>query len=167
MADLLDSLLDELTSFWKKPHAPRSKRAFRCDCERPIFFLNSQCLGCESPLGYEPILGELRTLRPGGGVDTWQLTGESAVEHNYRRCANFDSAAGCNWLVPVNDASPFCIACRLNRTLPDLGDEDNRRYWRPIEAAKRRLVSQLLALDLPVECKRENPQQGLAFDILR
>jgi hypothetical protein len=67
----------------------------------------------------------------------------------------------------VDKASPFCIACRLNRTLPDLDDSDNQQYWRSIEAAKRRLVSQLLALDLPVESKTENPEQGLAFDILR
>jgi hypothetical protein len=67
----------------------------------------------------------------------------------------------------VDEASPFCITCRLNRTLPDLDDSDNQQYWRSIEAAKRRLVSQLLALDLPVESKTENPEQGLAFDILR
>jgi hypothetical protein len=59
------------------------------------------------------------------------------------------------------------VACRLNRTLPDLNDSDNQRYWRAIEAAKRRLVSQLLALELPVESKRENPEHGLAFDLLR
>ena len=56
---------------------------------------------------------------------------------------------------------------KRNRTLPDLDDSDNQRYWRSIEAAKRRLVSQLLALDLPVEAKTENSEQGLAFDILR
>jgi hypothetical protein len=164
---LFDSLFEELRSFWKKPHAPRSKRAFRCDCERPIFFLNSQCLGCGAPLGYEPTLGELRTLQPGEEPETWRLTGDRTTDRDYRRCANFNSPAGCNWLVPVDEASPFCIACRLNRTLPDLDDSDNQRYWRLIEAAKRRLVSQLLALDLPVVNKTENPEQGLAFDILR
>lgn len=167
MTSLFDSLINELTSLWKTHHAPRSKRAYRCDCERPVFFLNSQCLGCEAPLGYEPRLGELRTLQPGDEPDTWRPTGDSSTPCDYRRCANFDSPAGCNWLVPVDDSTPFCIACRLNRTLPDLDDSDNQRYWRLIEAAKRRLVSQLLALDLPVVCKSEDPQQGLAFDILR
>ena len=167
MPGLLDSVLDELKSFWKRPPAPRSKRAFRCDCQRPVFFLNSQCLGCGAPLGYEPIVGELRTLQAGEQPDTWRLTGDGATEVDYRRCANFDSAAGCNWLVPASDSTPLCIACRLNRELPDLNDSDNQRYWRSIEAAKRRLVSQLLALNLPVESKTENPEQGLAFDILR
>jgi hypothetical protein len=164
---LFDSLFDELKSIWKKPHAPRSKRAFRCQCGRPVFFRNSRCLGCEAPLGYEPILGELRTLQAGGEPDTWRLTGDNPPQGAYRRCANFDSAAGCNWLVSVDDAATLCLACRLNRTLPDLNDSDNQRYWRAIEAAKRRLVSQLLALELPVESKRENPEHGLAFDLLR
>ena len=167
MITLFDSLFDELKRFWKQPHAPRSKRAYRCDCERPVFFRNSQCLGCNAPLGYEPMLGELRTLQPGEQAGTWQLTGNSNTQNDYRRCANFNSPAGCNWLVPVDDTSPFCIACRLNHKLLDLDDSDNQRYWRSIEVAKRRLVSQLLALGLPVESRTENPEQGLAFDILR
>ena len=84
MPSLFDSLFDELRSFWKKPHAPRSKRAFRCDCERPVFFLNSQCLGCNAPLGYEPMLGELRTLRPGTEAGTWRLTGDGPTQLDHR-----------------------------------------------------------------------------------
>ncbi len=167
MTSLFDSLIGNLESFWKKPEKPRTKRAFQCDCGRPVFFRNSRCLGCDAPLGYVPRLGELRTLQPGAHTDTWRLTGANSTQWDYRRCANFESPASCNWLVPVQDLSPFCMACRLNRTIPDLNDSDNRRYWSVIELAKRRLVSQLLALGLPVESKTENPEQGLAFDILR
>jgi hypothetical protein len=69
--------------------------------------------------------------------------------------------------VPLDDATPLCIACRLNRTIPDLDDADNRRYWHAIELAKRRLVAQLLFLDLPVAPKSVDLQKGLAFDLLR
>jgi hypothetical protein len=63
---------------------------------------------------------------------------------------------------------PHCISCRLNRTIPDLADADNRRYWGAIENAKRRLVSQLLALGVPVKSKvSEDPEHGVAFDLLR
>ena len=79
MPRLFDSLFEELKSFWKKPHAPRSKRAFRCDCGRPIFFRNSRCLGCGAPLGYEPMLGELKTLRQGDKPETWRLTGDNTT----------------------------------------------------------------------------------------
>ncbi len=167
MTTQADSIIEQLSAYWKTGRAPRSKRSYRCDCERPVFFRNSQCLGCGAPLGYEPRLGELRALQPGAQPDTWRLTGESSTQGDYRRCANFDSPAGCNWLVAADDASPMCIACRLNRKLPDLSDTDNQRYWKAIEIAKRRLVAQLLGLRLPVESKTENPEKGLAFDLLR
>lgn len=40
-------------------------------------------------------------------------------------------------------------------------------YWSKIEFAKRRLVSSLLAWDIPVMSKTEDPERGLAFDFLR
>jgi len=44
----------------------------------------------------------------------------------------------------------------------------NRRYWRAIENAKRRLVAQLLAVGLPVQSKvEEDPDRGVMFDFLR
>ena len=167
MTGLFDTVLEELRNFWKTPHTPRTKRVFRCDCGRPVFFRNSQCLGCDAPLGYEPMRAELRTLQHGQTADTWCLAGDSSTQQDYRRCVNFESPAGCNWLVPADESSAFCVACRLNRRLPDLDDADNQRYWRLIEAAKRRLVAQLLALGLPVESRNDNPERGLAFDILR
>lgn len=167
LMNLFDSLLDELAAYWKKPRGPRSKRAFRCECERPVFFRNSRCLGCEAPLGYEPERGELRTLKPGGRDGRWRLAGKPREADEYRRCANFETAAGCNWLIPAADEATLCRACRLNRTIPNLDDADNRRYWSAIENAKRRMVSQLLALQLPVESREENPERGLAFDFLR
>jgi hypothetical protein len=76
--------------------------------------------------------------------------------------------AGCNWLLPAEDPTDYCVSCRLNRTIPDLSDPDNQRYWHAIELAKRRLVSQLLGLGLPVKSKLgEDPERGLMFDILR
>jgi hypothetical protein len=62
----------------------------------------------------------------------------------------------------------LCIACRLNRTIPDLSSPENGMLWGRLEAAKRRLVSSLLALQLPVDSRvDQDPQRGLAFDFLR
>src|SRR5262249_40369571 len=59
-------------------------------------------------------------------------------------------------------------SCRLNRTIPDQNDENNRRWWRLIENAKRRLVAQLLGLGLPVQSKvSEDTVHGVMFDFLR
>lgn len=167
MINLFDSLFEKLAASWKKPHAPRTRRAFHCRCGRPVFFRNSRCLGCDAQLGFEPASGELTALDPGPAEGTWRPVNAEPGRGDYHRCANFESAAGCNWLVAAGDSETLCIACRLNRTLPDLEDKANQGYWRATELAKRRLVSQLLALGLPVESKEQNPDIGLAFDILR
>lgn len=166
MRNLLDTVIDTLARRWAVTHEPRSKRAFRCTCGKPVFFLNSTCLSCGMALGYVPQIGEVRALEPGAEPGLWRPAGDD-IEKSYRRCANFDSPAGCNWLVAEDDNNDQCLACRLNRTLPDLAYADNRRYWRAIEADKRRLVSQLLALGLPVRPKTVDPEHGLAFDLLR
>lgn len=160
--------LKRLSELGRSSDQPRRGRAYACQCRRAVFFRDSKCPACGAPLGYEPALGEIRTLLPGATGHTWRLSGETGAAQGYRRCGNFDSPARCNWLVPIGDALPHCISCRLNRTIPDLADADNRRYWRAIEKAKRRLVSQLLALRLPVKSKvNEDPEHGVAFDLLR
>ncbi len=167
MDTLIEDVTERLTQVWHPRDARTHGRNFRCRCNRQVFFRNSLCLGCQAPLGYEPGLRQVRALDPGPAGGTWSISGEDP-SRLFRRCANFESAAGCNWLVPANEPDPFCIACRLNHTVADLSDADNRRYWRAIELAKRRLVSQLLALDLPVKSKvHEDPQRGLMFDFLR
>ncbi len=109
-----------------------------------------------------------------GGGDSWAIEGDSDAV-GYHRCANYQTAAGCNWLRPAGIASHhdrgLCIACSLNRVIPDQSDEQNQVLWGKIESAKRRLVSQLLSLGLPVKSKLpgvwHDPEQGLAFDFLR
>lgn len=134
-----------------------------------MFFRNTVCLACNTPLGFEPASGKVHPLLPGKVNETWQLAGHP--KKVYWRCANLDSAAGCNWLVDAADASNtrrLCIACRLNRTIPDLSLEENRLLWSHIEVAKRRLVACLLMLELPVASRvDEDPTAGLAFDFLR
>ena len=89
----------------------------------------------------------------------------------YKRCMNLATPAACNWLIPAHDPQDFCRACRLNRTIPDLTDAsqpDNGYLWGLVETAKRRLVSSLIILGLPVASKvTEDPARGLTFDLLR
>ncbi|MFZ5544454.1 MAG: zinc-binding metallopeptidase family protein [Pseudomonadota bacterium] len=168
-----DSMSERLRAAWKPHKQPTAPRAYRCRCGRPVFFGNSRCLGCGTALGYEPEQARVLPLEPGPQPHTWQVVGAGGATSSsiYRRCANFDSPAGCNWLVPVDaqgQAPDLCRACRLNRTIPDLSDAHNRLLWGRIEAAKRRLASQLIALGLPVRAKvGEDPAHGLAFDFLR
>lgn len=169
MKTLVENIAQRLTQVWHSPDtSPHRAHTYRCQCGRPIFFRNSECLACKASLGYEPDLAEVRALLPGAEEGTWLLHGELPEAPAFRRCTNFNSPAGCNWLVPADHPSDLCIACRLNRTIPDLDDPDNRRYWRSIENAKRRLVSQLLSIGLPVRSKvEEDPERGVMFDLLR
>jgi hypothetical protein len=157
-----------------KPLAPRS---YQCRCGKPIFFRNSRCLACGSPLGFEPNLGRLYALESAGEPDLWKLVGDADEPRGrYRRCANLTSISGCNWLLPVEDPAngtgtnrqTLCQSCRLDRTIPDLSVAADAEAYRSISNAKRRLVSFLIALGLPVESRvSEDPERGLAFDFLR
>ncbi len=153
---LLDILVERLQVALTRPQAARS---WRCRCGAQIFFGNSQCLRCGAQLGFDSEALALRAL-PLPGPDGQAL----------RRCANF-IAVGCNWLLPERESPAhggLCRACRLNRTLPDTSLPENRQAWTLIEAAKRRLVSQLLALDLPVQSRlSEDSARGLMFDFLQ
>lgn len=198
-------------------------RNYHCHCGQPVFFRNSKCLACGTPLGYDCESGLLLPLMPGPREGTWrewqastapdapppddtqpplldEIPGqESALdagppaqampapsdnnpssENNngddgsvptYKRCLNLSTPASCNWLIPVHDPADMCRACRLNRTIPDLTDPeqpDNGYLWGLIELAKRRLVSSLILLGLPVASRiSEDPERGMMFDFLR
>ena len=85
------------------------KRAYRCRCKRVIFFENTQCLGCQAQLGYEPLVGNVYALDPGPAPDLWRLSAARARSLRvYSRCDNLDYPAGCNWLVKVDPAYVEC-----------------------------------------------------------
>ena len=143
----------------------RHVRSYRCRCGNRIFFRNTLCLSCQSQLGYLPDDGRLAALDPGSAPGTWRTDGRSDV---LKFCANRASPAICNWMMDAGNDGDYCIACRLNRTIPNLDNADNGRYWAKLEIAKRRVVSELLAFDLPVRSKvDEDPERGLMFDLLR
>jgi hypothetical protein len=157
---------------------PPSRRTYRCACGVAVFFGNSACLSCHRQLGYEPARAQVVALHASERDDQWTIESEggaSGTGRRYSRCANAQRAAACNWLRPVDCTLPggddgLCIACSLNRTIPDQSAPDNQRLWHSIEVAKRRLVSQLLGLGLPVHSLSRTPwqdaQRGMAFDFL-
>lgn len=166
----MSSIPTDPTPAQEAPPKPVTRRLWRCKCGQPVFFRNSWCVACNTPLGYVPERSALYALRPSkrGG---WRISaGGPAGRLRYFRCANLESPAGCNWLIPApadGSAPALCAACRLNRTIPDLTIPENSGRWQKIEAAKRRLISSLIRLGLPVASRvGEDPYQGLAFDFL-
>lgn len=153
---------------------PTTSRSYRCVCGKPVFLRNSLCLNCGHSLGYDPVLRTVVALEPGPASGDWSIAGDTSgrIVH---RCANLESPASCNWLipggtqehrqVPGNLTPSFCLSCSTTDTIPDLSKEVNRELWGRLELAKRRLLSQLLALALPIETRKERPN-GLVFDML-
>jgi hypothetical protein len=164
--DLLEALTQRLSTEWKlRKTTEKLSHAYHCRCGAPIFFPNTQCLSCKSPLGFEPDTLTMVALDAGPEAGTVRVDGSDRLR---KYCGNRDTPALCNWLLDARDPQPLCIACRLNRTIPNLDDAGNARYWTAIEAAKRRLVAQLLALGLPVKSRvKEDTEHGLMFDFLR
>jgi len=138
-------------------------KLFKCQsCGQVLYFENTRCERCGHLLGYLPPRDRMAALEPAKD-DTWEplLKDAGAV----RFCANAALNA-CNWLVPADGVDRFCLACRHNHTIPDLGAADNMSRWQRLEAAKRRLFYSLLKLGLPLVTRADDPVHGLAFDFL-
>jgi hypothetical protein len=135
-------------------------RLFKCQhCGQVLYFENTACERCGHALGYLPERSILSALEPDG--DQWRpLAGEAPR----RLCAN--AAHGvCNWLADEGAAEgALCVACRHNRTIPDLSVPENLADWRTLELAKHRLFYTLIRLGLPIVDRVADPAHGLAFD---
>ncbi|HEX9809122.1 MAG TPA: putative zinc-binding peptidase [Alphaproteobacteria bacterium] len=138
-------------------------KLFECQyCGQLLHFENTRCERCGHVLGYLPDRSALSALTPQGG-DLWQPL--AALGERYRFCLNnaYDS---CNWLVPESSPEVFCLSCRTNRTIPDLGQIEYRLPFQRLQIAKHRLFHGLLRFGLPVRNKMDDPDGGLAFDFL-
>jgi hypothetical protein len=120
-------------------------RAFSCPvCGRLVIFESERCLACGHELGFD-----------------WGSRQIVAL-HARSRCAGHE-LAGCNALVASD--GDWCTSCALTRTRPADADSAGLQGFERAEAAKRRLVFELLELGLPVAGWRERAG-GLAFDFL-
>jgi hypothetical protein len=142
-------------------------RPYACpNCSRPNHFEVRVCPNCAFTLGYDPESDQLLFL--GDGATTWRDA--SGQPHAVLVCQNNNEYQICNWLVPSVGNQPLCLACKHNRTIPDLTAPDVPQRWAKIEAAKRRLFHTLVHLNLPCETVAEadanGTSPGLAFDFL-
>jgi hypothetical protein len=137
-------------------------RVFTCDnCGQLVFFDNSRCLRCHSPLGY---LHRHRDVVALTEVAPDRLVDPSATPQAWQRCATAE-LTGCNWLVPAG-TNALCESCVLTRTRAADDDPEGLAELVTAEMAKRRLVFQLAELDLPVGPRDRQTGRGLAFDLL-
>jgi hypothetical protein len=138
-------------------------KVYTCsNCKNSLYFENSVCLKCSHSVGFDPITMNMVTLEPGqGGV----FANMAKTKESFNYCNNSQYGV-CNWLVPAAAGPGFCVACALNRVIPDLSLDQNRFRWKSLEAAKHRLVYSLLRLKLPFEVERDGKKEAVVFDFM-
>ncbi len=139
-------------------------KLFKCGhCGQPVYFENYFCVHCNAALGFDPVTMEMLSLEANATDATGYESTETAAQYKY--CVN-KQLNTCNWLLPQNSTETFCIACKLNHTIPDLSEPSHWDKWYRIEVAKHRLVYALLRFKLPVASKADEPETGIAFDFM-
>jgi hypothetical protein len=138
-------------------------KVFTCsNCNNLIYFENNICLNCKFPVGFDATSLSIVTLKSQPDNQFSDIQNKQQV---YNYCKNAEYSV-CNWLIPVNGATPYCVSCDLNRTIPDLTDKKNLQLWANIEAAKHRMIYTLIRLHLPLKKKIGTEETGLAFNFL-
>jgi hypothetical protein len=132
------------------------------NCHNALYFENNICLNCQHTVGFDPGHLSIITLAPSSNAEFADVSND---RKRYRFCKNAEYGT-CNWLIPSEIQSPFCLACSLNRTIPTLTTEQNLMRWKNIEIAKHRLIYSLLKLQLPVSVKKDNEAEGIVFDFM-
>ena len=132
------------------------------NCHNLIYFENSICLHCRFSLGFDANTLSLITLV---SENDNIFSNAKNKQEKYRYCKNAEYGT-CNWIIHSSQSLDFCRGCELNRIIPDLTRDENMKRWKSIEIAKHRLVYSLLRLRLPVSKKKDNEEEGIAFDFL-
>ena len=140
-------------------------KLFDCqNCGQTLFFENTRCEHCGLRVGYDAGSQSLLALdRTDQELDNlvWHAAGDTS------RCFKFCVNAAqdvCNWLIPAEAEDSYCLACKHNRTVPDLDKEHNKHLWQQMEFAKHRLFYTLMALKLPLATRVDDPEEGLMFE---
>src|SRR5688572_18953891 len=102
MPSIFEAISKRLLEAWRRPEPSELGRTDSCQCGRPVFFRNSVCLACQTPLGFNPDQLRVRPLELGPVPNTFKMFSQTEDLPLWRRCDNFDSPSGCNWLVPAD-----------------------------------------------------------------
>ncbi len=139
-------------------------KTFACQCGNTLFFRNTTCQICNRQVGFLPDQLRLSALDPED--EAFKPVSPGVARGTYKLCRNQVDYNVCNWLIPAHSEDEYCIACSLNRTIPDLTIPQNLEYWARLEVAKRHTVYSLLSMQLPVISKHKDEARGLVFDFL-
>lgn len=135
-------------------------KIFQCGhCAQSLFFESYTCENCGHLCGFRDEDRKMLTFDPLGDS---LISDREQIEYKY--CKNKEYNV-CNWLLEKDSSEEFCQACQLNRTIPNLSDEENFEKWQNLEIAKHRLIYQLQKIGLPLPSKIVD-EKGLCFDFV-
>jgi hypothetical protein len=129
---------------------------FHCsNCQHLVFFESVQCLHCYRSLAYLPDADTVIALDP----ET-----PSEAPGGARLCRNYIEHRVCNWAIAADDPHDLCVSCRTTHIIPALDDAINVQRWFRAEAAKRRLIVNLLGIGMPLDESSPGMGDGLRFE---
>ncbi len=132
-------------------------KAYTCRvCGNALYFENSVCVACRTPLGYSRAERDIVPVDAKGVY----VDADGLIWHV---CRNLN-LSGCTWLAPL--AGGQCASCDLTRTRPANDDTKGLKSFPVAERAKRHLIRELDELGFPLVGKKDDPVNGLAFDLL-
>ena len=141
-------------------------KIFNCDsCGGLVFFENVTCLKCGHSLGFLPSVSDLCAIeKTGDGIRRALRLGME--NEQFRLCENSQNYEVCNWLIPIKDPNPLCVACRVNEVIPDLSVRGNVERWHKFENAKRLVFYTILKLGLPIDAVPLENRPALKFQFV-
>ncbi|OYW57358.1 MAG: hypothetical protein B7Y80_11860 [Hyphomicrobium sp. 32-62-53] len=140
-------------------------RNFSCThCGTKVYFKNVQCVKCGHALGFDPDTLAVIALKAEKEPGLYRRV--SGDKSDVLRYCNNAVHGACNWLTRNDDPNMFCVACDLNRTIPNLSEPGNLAAWQELERAKKRLVYSLLRFGLTTDTSPAPPGR-LIFDFTR
>lgn len=138
-------------------------RNFRCNsCDNVVYFRNIKCLSCDHALGFDPLAMQVVAVEQADD-GSHKICGDKSAR-SVAFCSNRTYGV-CNWLAEPDATDGLCIACQLNRTIPNLDEPGNILAWQKLEQAKKRLIYSFLRFGLPLDMSKLG-KDAMAFDFI-
>ena len=141
-------------------------KVFHCDhCGAPVFFENVQCVNCGNALAFLPDLGFIGSLQQ-QGAGTWRSPLQQAAGRIYRLCSTTPTTMYVtgHWRRTTRTR---CAFRRLTTVIPDIDPACAAQQLVQAGSLPNAVSSTACSsLGLPVRPKSDDPDHGLAFEIL-
>ena len=140
---------------------------FACNaCQHQVFFANSYCAHCQSPVGYIAAHKSMGSFVIEDSL-CWRLIEHDTAPRYYKPCFNYQNHQVCNWMLDAESDEIYCESCQLTQIIPDLSVAEHVLYWQKLEEAKRRFLYLMQQLNIMPRTKRSDDDHlGLRFNFL-